>query len=294
MNFFVDSAAVIPESERIGFVFPIHGFGLPHIAANFIRKLDLASIKYVFAVATRGGSPTNALKDVESLLKKKGKRLNSFFCVNMPNNSYFIHDLNTQEEMNGKLKNAAADVAKIVNEINNGGNRKDKDHELNFANSAMFMILHSFFNSTRYLGFENAFYVDSTCTGCRICESVCPSGKIKLVDKRPSWQKQTRCHVCLACVSYCPIKAVHNGKLKVPQTCPDGRYHNPYVTTDQISEQKKVILWNDHQSTPSPSLARGSAFRRAARGHGKRLFLAAKKGGWRVPPSARIRMRFGR
>jgi ferredoxin len=239
MNFFADSAAVIPESERIGFVFPIHGFSLPCIVTNFIRKLCLASTKYIFAVATRGGSPTNALKDVDSLLKKKGKRLSSFFYVNMPNNSYFIHDLNTPDEMNGKLKNAAAEVAKIINEINNGGNRIDKDRELNFVQSVIFRILHSFFNGTRYLGFENAFYVDSTCTGCRICESVCPSGKITLVDERPSWQKQTRCHVCLACVGYCPVKAVHNGKLKVSRTCPDGRYHNPYVTADQISEQKK-------------------------------------------------------
>ena len=242
MNSYANDARVTPEEERIGFVFPIYGFGLPAVVTNFIRKLDLASIKYVFAVATRGGSPTTALKDIDVLLKKKGKRLNSFFYVNMPNNSYFIHDLNTPEEMNEKLRDATAGVANIVDEIEKGGDGINKDPELNFTNGMMFKILHSLFTSTRYLGFENAFFADSTCTGCGICEAVCTSGKITLTDKKPSWSKRTKCNVCIACVSYCPVNAVHNKHLKASLTFPDERYHHPNVTADQISKQKFGFL----------------------------------------------------
>jgi ferredoxin len=239
MNSFVASAKVLPASESIGFVFPIHGFGLPAIVSDFIKKLDLASVKYIFAVATRGGSPTLALNEIDILLKKKDRRLNSFSYVNMPNNSYFVHDLNTLEEMNAKLKDAAAEAAKIVDAIKNGKEGTAKDPELNFANVIVFRILRFLLVATRYLGFGSAFYVDSACTGCRICEVVCPSGKIAIADGRPSWRNRTRCDVCVACVNYCPTNAIHNRGLKTSLTFPAGRYHHPGITANQIARQKE-------------------------------------------------------
>jgi ferredoxin len=230
--------AVFPESERVGFVFPIHGFGLPAIVASFIRKLDLASVKYLFAVATKGGSPTIALREIESSLRKKGKRLDSFSYVNMPNNSYFIHDLGTPEETREKLENAEAEAARIAREIRDGSTRTDKDAELNFAKGLALRLLHSLLKGTRYFGFGSAFFADAACSGCGICGSVCPSGRIALIDKRPFWQKRIPCRICLACVSYCPAKAAHNRRLRASRACPDGRYHHPDVASDDISRQR--------------------------------------------------------
>jgi ferredoxin/flavodoxin len=231
------SDAVFPEAERVGFVFPIHGFGLPAIVASLIKKIDFASVKYLFAVATRGGSPTIATREIESLLKKKGKGLDSFYYVNMPNNSYFIHDLGTPEDTREKLEDAEVEAARIAREIRDGSAGIDRDAELNFANSLALRLVHRLLNGTRYLGFGNAFTAGAACSGCGICRSVCPAERISLIDKRPFWQEQVQCRICLACVSYCPNKAVHNGRLKVSKACPEGRYHHPAVTADDISRQ---------------------------------------------------------
>ena len=42
-----------------------------------------------------------------------------------------------------------------------------------------------------YLGGVNYFCSDSKCTGCGMCEKVCLSQKITMMDKKPVWQKKS-------------------------------------------------------------------------------------------------------
>ena len=74
------------NGETLGFVFPIHFTAIPMPVKNFIKKLDLKSAKYVFAIATRMGTPHSAFNDIEKILNKKGKSLDSHFALNMPSN----------------------------------------------------------------------------------------------------------------------------------------------------------------------------------------------------------------
>lgn len=46
-------AAVHPDSDTVGFVFPVFYSGLPNIVNSFISKLDLSGVDYIFAVATK-------------------------------------------------------------------------------------------------------------------------------------------------------------------------------------------------------------------------------------------------
>ena len=52
------------------------------------------------------------------------------------------------------------------------------------------------------------FYSDSNCVGCGTCEKVCLSGKIKMINGKPVWQKDIQCFFCHACLNYCPEHAV--------------------------------------------------------------------------------------
>lgn len=45
------------SGETVGFVFPIYLTTIPVPVKNFIKKLDLKSTTYIFATATRAGSP---------------------------------------------------------------------------------------------------------------------------------------------------------------------------------------------------------------------------------------------
>lgn len=74
------------SEETVGFVFPVHLMMAPKAVRTFIEKLDLQA-DYIFAVATRGGSRTRAFEDLEKILKKHGKNLDSCFILNMANNA---------------------------------------------------------------------------------------------------------------------------------------------------------------------------------------------------------------
>lgn len=51
------------SAEAVGFVFPQYASMAPKIVDRFIKRIDLESAKYVFAVVTRGGTECRALRD---------------------------------------------------------------------------------------------------------------------------------------------------------------------------------------------------------------------------------------
>ena len=53
------------------------------------------------------------------------------------------------------------------------------------------------------------------CTGCKICEKVCPFGAIVVIDKIA--QVQDNCTLCGACVSTCPVEALSIERKAVPK-----------------------------------------------------------------------------
>jgi len=59
------------NAETTGFVFPIYYMAIPTPVKNFIKKLDLKSTKYIFAITTRLGTPHSAFTDIDKILKKK-------------------------------------------------------------------------------------------------------------------------------------------------------------------------------------------------------------------------------
>lgn len=69
------------NEETVGFVFPVYLTTIPIPVKNFLKKLDLKSTKYIFAIATRAGSPHRAFIDIEKILKKTGRSLDSYFTL---------------------------------------------------------------------------------------------------------------------------------------------------------------------------------------------------------------------
>ena len=62
----------------------------------------------------------------------------------------------------------------------------------------------------KYLGIHNmwrTFQVYNTCNGCGVCQKICPTGSIKIVQHRPIWSSS--CEQCMRCVNYCASKAIY-------------------------------------------------------------------------------------
>ena len=71
---------------------------------------------------------------------------------------------------------------------------------------------------------DKSFWADEKCTGCGICEKICPAQNISLMDGKPQWQH--RCEQCFACLQWCPEEAIQYGK----GTAKKKRYHHPEIT----------------------------------------------------------------
>jgi len=238
------------QSETVGFVFPIYLTTMPIPVKRFLDKLDVSSATYTFAAATRTGTFYIADIHIEKILKKKGKSLQSFFILNMITNSPC-----------GLVPKAFPGFKKMVdnwsNEITD-----EKAMQLEFAVQAKLdFIRDRVLAQEKYLDERSAlqtfykrsvalimapaqkskgntpipFYADSTCTGCGTCQKVCPSGKVKLLDKSPEWQKNIACYFCYACFNSCPEQAV---LLLDKYALKKGRYLYPGIGPDEIAKQK--------------------------------------------------------
>ena len=228
------------NAETIGFVFPIYYMAIPVPVKDFIKKLDLKSTKYIFAIATRLGSPHTAFTDIGKILKKKDRHLNSFLTLTMANNDpKYDYRVPTAEEIKGFESVIEKNLDVIHKIIKEKQISREKDATITEPVSPFLVSIVPFLNSIfrpigEYFGFKSNFYADNNCIGCGTCEKVCLSEKIKMLNGKPVWQKNVKCFYCYACINYCPGESV---QIK-SWTENNGRYYHPYATTNDISEQK--------------------------------------------------------
>ncbi|HPY59979.1 MAG TPA: EFR1 family ferrodoxin [Methanospirillum sp.] len=77
------ASPVIPDSPKVGFIFPVNYSGLPLILSEFIPRISLSHVPYIFAVATAGGVGRYALLQLDTLLKENGSLLQAGWMVRM-------------------------------------------------------------------------------------------------------------------------------------------------------------------------------------------------------------------
>jgi NAD-dependent dihydropyrimidine dehydrogenase PreA subunit/flavodoxin len=228
------------NSENIGFVFPIYLTTIPKPVRNFLKKIDLGSAGYIFTVVTREGSLCLADVLLKKMLKKKGKKLDSFFILEMAGNSptgvkpgpgdkEWVNKIASENIL--KLDSEVREKIELIrNVIKNKGKYPENDSSPFFKNfmGNLFGFL------TGVTQTQIKFYNDETCTGCGICEKVCLSGRVKMNNKKPEWQKSVNCYYCFACFNFCPEQSV----LLKNYTDKKGRYIHPEISVKDIAVQK--------------------------------------------------------
>lgn len=216
----------VEKDERIGFVFPIYAWGPPKPVLDFIENLVLVNNNgnYIYAVTTCGKNIGNTMKLLKKCLSKIGCELNSGFSVVMPNNYILAGDVDKKESQVEILKKAEESLRDISTKIAN----REKDVYIVEKGTMPFLLtglIHPAFMSAPYRA--KPFYATDDCNRCGICVKVCNCGNIELKEK-PVWGDN--CTQCLACIHYCPTKAIQYGKA----TLKKGRYTNPNVNRNYL------------------------------------------------------------
>jgi ferredoxin len=215
------------DADNIGIIFPEYYSGIPHIISDFIRKLDPAKIKYLFAVCTYGGYVLNTLNEIGEQLKAAGIPLNAGFGVKMPGNYIVNYGAYKKERQEKLFRDEKEAVRQIIKDIEN---QKNNTLMKGFANK----IGKSIYKSTfpKFRTYDKNFTADEKCNGCEICEKVCPVRNIKMEDHKPQWQGN--CEHCLACIQWCPREAIQYAS----RTNGRERYHHPEVKAKDLYRQE--------------------------------------------------------
>ncbi|MCQ2219462.1 MAG: EFR1 family ferrodoxin [Paludibacteraceae bacterium] len=210
----------LSDDERIGFVFPVHSWGVPSLVLKFIKKLEIQGYDnhQIFAVCTCGDDAGYTNSILKKALKKRGLTLNQCYSVQMPN-TYIVlpfFDVDSQEVESEKLEEATLRIKRISKEIVDGIDNESLYHKGALPFLKTRLIYPIFKKCTKG---KTKFHVSDRCTRCGLCKDICPTLNIKTNNGLPQWGNH--CVQCLACIHHCPVKAIDYGKITVKK----GRYH---------------------------------------------------------------------
>jgi ferredoxin len=232
-----NSAASVPS---VGLVFPLYFFGLPRVVLEFLRKIDLGRVSYLFAVVTRGGSPGCAAHLIRKTLSEKTKgltgpdggrvpALDSAFYLTFWTNFIVRYWAPSERRREAIARRADAKLRRIARIVEAGEKRACREP---------FLLL-ALPRYRRFLAGVNAsdsrFYATARCSSCGLCERICPVSNIRMEGGKPAWLH--RCELCLACLHFCPETAIeYGGRTRGKRRC-----RHPRVSAGDLVELKREV-----------------------------------------------------
>ena len=205
------------DDEAIGFVFPVYYWGLPRKVERFVESLRIENKEaYVFSVVTFGGLTFGVHGLLKQLLKAKGVDLH--YGKNLKSVENYLPEFkaNDSEKLRKKSDEGARRIAEAISR---------RERNMIFAPTFINRLGHRFLpdeSSDRF------FAVSPECTGCAICQKVCPVDNIVMDSGRPGFD--SRCENCLGCLHACPETAIEwKNKTKGK-----ARYRNAGVSLNEL------------------------------------------------------------
>ena len=239
---------ILKENERLGFVFPVHGWRVPKLVREFISKMKiqrepsdasaenkakaddcLKNRPFAYCVCTAGDSIGLTIENLNEVISQNPSlqalgitEVSSSYSLIMPE-SYIglpFMDVDPKEREIRKKENAAQELAVVCEEI---FDRKEGINRLVKGPIPWFFtkVVGGFFENV--LITDKRFHVEKDrCVKCGICANVCPVGDIKGGHgEYPVWLHHKDCLTCFTCYHHCPHHAIEFGK----QTQKKGQYY---------------------------------------------------------------------
>ena len=209
------------DAEAVGFVFPVHVWGIPVPVVQFIERLSLRPRVYLFALAVNAGQVSRTLMQLRKVLSGRGLKLAAGFSVVLPSNYIPWGGPGPAARQKTRFDSARAKIAEAAACIADG-----RDGPLEKGPLWQRIVFTAIYKMTRKQvhKMDKSFWCDDRCNACGVCVQVCPAKNINLKEGKPVWNHH--CEQCLACIQWCPQESIQFGK-KTPAY---ERYHHPEVS----------------------------------------------------------------
>jgi ferredoxin len=213
------------NAGSIGFVFPVHVWGVPGPVVSFARRLKASRPDYVFAVAVHAGQVSATLLQLKGILGKRGIGLAAGFEVQMPSNYIPWGGPGTREEQQRRFDAAKEKISRIAGYVRQREKRPVEKGPL-WQRIVFTPLYHLSFAQLSKM--DRSFWADAKCNHCGICVKVCPAQNISMQQGKPVWNHH--CEQCFACLQWCPQESIQYGKKTVNYS----RYHHPDIQLKDV------------------------------------------------------------
>lgn len=190
-------------------IVPTYAWRIPRVVSDWLIKTEFASAERIWFVMDCGSEIGDAAKYNRRLAEQKNLQYMGTAQIVMPENYIALFATPEAEEAGEIVQKAQPDVEAAIASVQAG--RKFPAPRNNMGYRIMSGIINPFFY--RLIVKADPFRVSDACVGCGQCASKCPLNNIELRSGKPVWGKQ--CTHYMACISYCPAKAIEYGKRSV-------------------------------------------------------------------------------
>jgi len=198
------------DADLIGFCFPVYAFGIPRICRNYLSTLPkFTKPVNAFVIITAGSPDESGFSVMESttLMKEKGMNVKYSDVIHMPANWTVSMNPPSKEEAQVIINNGVTKAKEIVQKILDG---VVYHHAFNYPSRYSKLGFYKDYYLFKWLGVSylwQNYRTEETCDSCGLCEKICPTNSIQLINNTPQWLKT--CEQCMRCVNYCPKQAIY-------------------------------------------------------------------------------------
>ena len=226
------------KADLYGFIFPVYGFGLPHMVVKFINKLPKMQKQKAFMFLTPAGHEGAAIFQGLVLLKNKGFDVIRAHPVYMPDTWLLAMSAPSDEKFQESYAKSRDKIDKYINEM------LENKKSLSIANPILIVLLGLINIMFHFIGRHQSgktFISNNKCNSCKKCLKECSSTVIKWQNNKPYWG--WNCEQCYRCINTCPNDAVEiSGFAMLISMSSIFWAHNTYKLIPDMITQKLNFL----------------------------------------------------